>query len=116
MEEIKSLGKTGRPIKGKSTAIEFGVHKKDGRIYSAPMDLKTINEAGRYTIKGAMEKAVKQGAKVTVLVQNTKAMTREYVESQIKAFQEKSPEYCRDNLDYVIVIGMRGSVHRHKLK
>ena len=100
----------------KSTSVEFGIPKKDGRIYHAPMDLKTINETGKWTIKGAMEKSVKQGARVTVLVQNTKNMTRDYVEAQIKSFQDKSPKYCRENLDYVIVVGMSGSVHRHKLK
>lgn len=98
------------------SSIEFNVPKKDGRIYKAPMDLKTINEAGKYTIKLNLEKATKQGASVVILIQNTKSMTREYVESQIKLFQDKSPKRARDKLEYVIVVGLSGNVHRHKLK
>lgn len=80
------------------------------------MDLKTINETGNYTIKSAMEKATKQGASVAILIQNTKNMIKQYVESQIQLFQEKSPKRARDKLEYVIVIGLSGNVHRYKLK
>lgn len=97
-------------------SIEFKEKTKDGRIYKAPMDLKTINETGNYTIKSAMEKATKQGASVAILVQNTSKMTRKYVESQIKLFQDLSPKRARDKLEYVIVVGLSGNVHRHKLK
>lgn len=80
------------------------------------MDIKTINKAGKYTIKSAMESAAKQDASVVVLGQGTKRMTRAYVESQIRMFQEKSPARARAKLKYVIVVGKRGTVHRHKLK
>lgn len=116
-EKCKVLAQKGYKVfLDSERSIQFGDKQADGRIYTAKMDCKTISEAGKWTIKNAMEKAVKQDARVAVLIQNTKSMTREYVESQIKVFQEKSPQYCRDNLDYVIVIGMSGNVHRHKLK
>lgn len=89
---------------------------RDGRIEQSKMDIKTINKAGNYTIKSAMESAAKQDASVVVLGQGTKRMTRAYVESQIRMFQEKSPARARAKLKYVIVVGKRGTVHRHKLK
>ncbi len=51
-----------------------------------------------------------------ILGQRTRRMTRAYVESQIRLFQEKSPARAREKLEYVIVVGRRGTVHRHKLK
>lgn len=51
-----------------------------------------------------------------VLIQDTKAMTRDYVESQIKLFSEKSPKLARDKIEWAIVVGLSGNVHRHKLK
>lgn len=80
------------------------------------MDIKTINKAGKNTIKNAMESATKQNATVVILGQRTRRMTRAYVESQIRLFQEKSPARAREKLEYVIVVGRRGTVHRHKLK
>ncbi|MCM1490394.1 MAG: hypothetical protein NC095_06170 [Muribaculum sp.] len=89
---------------------------KDGRFEKFPMDTKTINETGKYTIKRALESAAKQGARVVVLIQDTKAMTRDYVESQLKLFSEKSPKLARDKIEWAIVVGLSGNVHRHKLK
>lgn len=89
---------------------------QDGKIEVRQMDIKTINRAGKNTIKNAMESATKQNASVVILGQRTRRMTRAYVESQIKLFQEKSPARAREKLEYVIVVGRRGTVHRHKLK
>ena len=63
-----------------------------------------------------MEDAATQGAKTVILMQNTPDMTREYVESQISNFVEKSPGRCRNQLEYVIVVGSTGNIHRRKLK
>jgi len=96
-------------------SIEFQKNK-DGRFEKYPMDAKTINAAGQYTIKRALESASKQEASVVVLIQNTKDMTRAYVENQLKLFAEKSPKRSRDKIEWAIVVGMSGNVHRHKLK
>ena len=88
----------------------------DGELYNQVMDIKTIHEPGTNTIKSRLEKATKQGATTAVLVQGTSAMSKEYVNAQIKHFQENSPARARAKLQYVIVVGMSGSVHRHKLK
>lgn len=56
----------------------------DGKLEQSEIDIKTINVAGKNTIKKSMEEATKQGASVVVLGQRTKYMTRAYVESQIK--------------------------------
>lgn len=50
-----------------------------------------------------------------MLMQGTKKMTRQYVERQISLFQQKSPKRARDKMEYVIVVGASGNVHRHKL-
>ena len=51
-----------------------------------------------------------------VVMQGTRRLTRQYVESQISLFQQKSPKRARDKMEYVIVVGMSGNIHRHKLK
>lgn len=89
---------------------------KDGRFEKYPMDSKTINETGKYTIKRALESAAKQGARAVVLIQDTKSMTRDYVQSQLKLFSEKSPKLARDKIEWAIVVGLSGNVHRHRLK
>lgn len=43
-------------------------------------------------------------------------MTRQYVESQLALFRQMSPQKARDKMEYVIVVGTSGNVHRHKLK
>lgn len=88
---------------------------KDGYIYKSPMDIKKIGKAGNNTIKTQLERATKQGARTAVLVQSSKKVTRQYVDSQIKLFKEKSPRKAVDKLEYVVVIGKNGHVHRHKL-
>lgn len=95
---------------------ELKVSTPDGRIEKLTMDIKTVNKAGRYTIKSALEKASKQGSRAVILMQGTKKMTQQYVESQISMFQQKSPTKAREKLDYVIVVGKSGNIHRHKLK
>lgn len=88
----------------------------DGYIYNSPMDIKTINTAGNNTIKCRMEEAAAQNAKTVILMQNTPDMTREYVNSQIEKFVTISPKKCRDQLEWVIVVGSSGNIHRRKLK
>lgn len=90
--------------------------KGDGFLYKSPMDIKTISTAGKNTMKARMEDAAGQNAKVAIIMQNTPNMDRGYVESQIDKFQRLSPKKCREQLEYVIVVGMSGDVHRRKLK
>lgn len=80
------------------------------------MDIKTINTAGNSTMKGSMEHAAAQGAKTVVIMQNTPDMDRAYVESQINKFITKSPKRSREQLEWVIVVGQSGNIHRRKLK
>lgn len=88
---------------------------KDGYIYKSPMDIKKVSKAGKYTIKSHLEKATKQGAKTAVIVQGSKKVNRQYIDSQIKLFKEKSPRKAVGKLEYVIVVGKNGHVHRHKI-
>lgn len=87
----------------------------DGKLYKNIIEIKTINTAGKNTIKNKIENASKQGASVVVLYQNTEKMTRSYVESQIKLFKDKSPKLAKNKIEYVIVVGSSGNVHRHKI-
>ena len=55
-------------------------------------------------------------ATTAILVQGNSQMSKEYVQSQVQKFKENSPKRARDKLNYVIVVGQSGNVHRHKLK
>lgn len=87
----------------------------DGRVYKRKVDFKTVSTVGSNTIKGAIEKASKQGAEVAVLYQRTKKMDRAYVEKQLDLFRLKSPKKAREKIKEVIVVGLSGNVHRHKM-
>ena len=88
---------------------------KDGRIYNSPMDIKKITNDGKYTIKSKLEKSTRQGARTAVIVQGNSKITRQYIESQIQLFRDQSPRRAVSKLEYVIVIGQNGHVHRHKI-
>ncbi len=92
-----------------------GGKKSDGFLSHAQIDVKTINSAGKYTIKSAIDKAASQGAKVAILIQNTKAMTKEYVKDQISMYLTHAKGNERGNLKEVIIVGLSGNVHLHKL-
>lgn len=79
------------------------------------MDIKTINKAGTYKLENSLKKASKQGAEVAVLIQNTAAMTKEYVQTQISMYLSHAKGEERGKLSEVIVIGLSGNVHRYKL-
>lgn len=95
---------------------KFKASTPDGKIEKFAMDVKTIGKTGKYTIKSTLEKASRQGARAVVLMQGTRRMTRQYVESQLALFRQMSPQKARDKMEYVIVVGTSGNVHRHKLK
>ena len=104
-----------------------GVKNPDGRVYDYRMDIKTINEANDNTVRGAMERAVKQlrnyestrdlhgMKKAVVLYQNTPDMDKNYVIGQLDKFVKHSSKEFRDSVDLVIVVGSNGHVHRHFL-
>lgn len=102
-------------LSDEKSTIEGG-KKPDGVIYNQVMDIKTIIETGENTIKSRLEKATRQGATTAILVQGNSQMSKEYVQSQIQKFKENSPKRASDKLNYVIVVGQSGNVHRHKLK
>ena len=116
-EAARKLARKGfRVYLDSERSNRMNVSTPDGRIEKLTMDIKTISKSGRYTIKQALEKASKQGSRAVVLMQGTKKMTRQYVERQISLFQQKSPKRARDKMEYVIVVGISGNIHRHKLK
>ena len=80
------------------------------------MDIKTISKAGNNTIKNAIEDASKQNAQVAILYQNAAKMDKKYVLSQLELFKMKSPKMAREKIEWVIVVGSNGNVHRHKMK
>ena len=92
-----------------------GQTTRDGHIYRSPMDIKAIGKAGKWRIKSEMENAAKQGAETVVLMQRTKRMTRAYVEDQIDLFRKYGTQRSRAKIKWVIVVGMSGNVHRHKV-
>lgn len=87
----------------------------DGYKENMVMDIKTINKAGTYKLENSLKKASKQGAEVAVLIQNTAAMTKEYVQTQISMYLSHAKGEERGKLSEVIVIGLSGNVHRYKL-
>lgn len=114
---VAALSKKGYKVYlGDERNYVAGIPTPDGRLYKHTMEIKTVNTAGNNTIKKSLEASTKQGASVVVLYQNTNQMTREYVESQIKLFNEKSPKMTQEKLKHVIVVGKSGNVHRHKIK
>lgn len=93
-----------------------GFKKNDGFVDRAQMDIKTINTAGSYTIKNALAKASKQGAEIAVIVQNTKAMTKEYVDSQLRIFSDSSEGKNNKTLKAAWIISMDGKrIHRRPI-
>lgn len=92
-----------------------GAKKTDGFKEHSVMDMKTINEAGTYKIENSLKNAAKQGAEVAILIQNTKAMTKGYVQNQISMYLQHAKGNERGDLKEVMVVGLSGNVHRHKL-
>lgn len=92
-----------------------GAKKTDGFKEHSVMDMKTINSASSYKIENSLKSAATQGAEVAILIQNTKAMTKEYVKDQISMYLTHAKGNERGNLKEVIVVGLSGNVHRHKL-
>lgn len=88
---------------------KFKASTPDGKIEKFAMDVKTIGKTGKYTIKSTLEKASRQGACAVVLMQGTRRMTRQYVESQLVLFRQMSPQKARDKMEYVIVVGTSGN-------
>lgn len=113
----KSLAKHGYKVYlDKEKSNKNKVSTKDGYIYKSPMDIKKVSKAGKFTIKSHLEKATKQGAHTAIIVQGSKKVNRKYIDGQIKLFKEMSPRKAVDKLEYVIVVGKNGHVHRHKIK
>ena len=94
-----------------------GGKKSDGFLNHAQIDVKTINSSGKYTIKSAIDKSASQGAEVAILFQNTRSMTRKYVQSQFDLYMDdlrKNPNLI-NNMKEVIVVGLSGNIHRRKV-
>ena len=93
-----------------------GLSKSDGFTEHAQMDIKTISNAGTATIRNAMEKASKQGAELVVLVQNTPAVTKDYVSQQIQLFKNTPAGKHNVTLKAVWIISADGKrIHRRQI-
>lgn len=90
-----------------------GFKKSDGFIERTEMDIKTINNAGNWTIHKALREASKQGAGIAVLVQNTKEMTKDYVTAQLDSFRKSADGKHNETLKAVWIISMDGKrIHK----
>lgn len=78
-------------------------------------EFQAIVSTGNYKIENSLKSAATQGAEIAILIQNTKAMTKEYVKEQISMYLTHAKGNERGNLKEVIVVGLSGNVHRHKL-
>lgn len=100
------------------TTISDNGKKRDGRIEKSPMEIKTINKAGKSTVKNNIEDAAKQNARTVILYQNTPKADVKYIKEQIygeNGFIMKSPKKVVNQIDWVIVVGSNGHVHRHNI-
>ncbi len=112
----KTLAKKGYRIRLMSEKSSVAwLSTPDGYKENMVMDIKTINSAGKYRIERSLKKAASQGAEVAVLVQNTAAVTREYVQDQISMYLSHAKGEERGKLSEVMIVGLSGNVHRHKL-
>lgn len=117
---VKYLAAKGYRIylDSEKTTVSDNGKKKDGRIEKLPMDIKTINTVGKSTIKRAIEKAASQGAKAVILYQNTPKMDAKYVKDSLygeSGVIMKSPRKVLSQIEWVIVVGANGHIHRHNL-
>lgn len=91
-----------------------GFKRNDGFVDHAIVDFKTISTAGKYSIERALKDASLQGAELCVMVQNTKDMTKEYVERQYSMYKEHA-KGKEANIKALWVISMDGKrIHRHR--
>ena len=117
METTHDLAKKGYKIRLESEKSKrFKDKKCDGTIYDSPMDIKTVSTAGKYTIKGALEKASSQKANVVIIRQGAPDITRKYIDDQIDLFKRKSPRRAVRRIKRIIVVGENGHVHVHDLQ
>ena len=117
METTHDLAKKGYKIRLESEKSEkFKEKKCDGTINKSSMDIKTVSTAGKYTIKGDLEKASSQGANTVIIRQGSQKITRKYIDDQIDLFKRKSPRRAVRKIKQVIVVGENGHVHVHDLQ
>lgn len=91
-----------------------GFKKNDGFVDHATVDFKTISTAGKYSVERALKDASLQGAELCVIVQNTTAMTRTYVENQFAMYKQYA-KGNEANIKALWVISMDGQrIHRHR--
>jgi hypothetical protein len=117
MKTTEDLARKGYKIRLESEkSIRYKDKKFDGFIYDSPMDIKTVSTAGNFTIKGALEKASRQGANTVIIRQGSSEITRKYIDDQIDLFKKESPRRAVRKIKRVIVVGGNGHVHVHDLQ
>lgn len=114
---VESLAKHGyRVYLMPDQSYVKGLSKNDGFTEHAPMDIKTVTKTGTATIKNALEKASKQGAELVVLVQNSPAVTKDYITDQIQLFRDTPGGKHNKTLKAVWVISMDGKrIHKRPI-
>ena len=87
--------------------------RRDGRLNNDAMDIKTINNIGKYTLKSALESAASQKSKLCIVFENTKKMEDNYIIHQIELYRK----YLRDKdskVEQLIVVNNGGNIkHFH---
>lgn len=99
-------------LDNEQSKISYNGKVHDGRIEKLLMEIKTANKVGKWSLKHDLDYAAQQGAKAVVVMQNNPLVDRAYVTDQIS----KMANYAKKQVDWVIVVGMNGNVHRHKIK
>ena len=91
----------------------YGFKKNDGFVDHATVDFKTVSTPGKYTVERALKDASLQNAELCVVIQNSKDVTREYIENQWESYKmhAKGNEARIKALWVVSLDGQR--IHRH---
>lgn len=108
------LAARGYRIELQSEHKAQGIKSYDGTINGKPMDIKTVNKSGKYTVRNSLIKAIEQGVRNVVFYQNNKKVDKKYIISKLESFKRQSPNYA-SKIDKVYVVGLSGRVHIHKM-
>lgn len=111
---VKALAARGYKIELLSEKKPDSVKSIDGTINGKMMDIKTVNSAGKYTVKNTFLNAIDQGARNVILYQNNEKIDKDYIVSRIEKFKKQYPDKARQ-IDVVYIVGLSGKVHRRKM-
>lgn len=111
----KALAKHGYRVylMSETNYIE-GFKRNDGFVEHAIVDFKTMSTPGKYTLERNLKDASLQRAELCIVIQNSKDMTKEYVERQWEAYKAHA-KGDEARVKALWVISMDGKrIHKHK--